>query len=151
MSKRHSKIIGLFCKRALLKRLYSAKKTYNFKEPTDRSHPIYIYISTYIWTCTLTSQGTRRRRCIETVRLILHWAQFCSTTFQVYTFWNKLRLLFVHQQFPTKFTTRYPWSVWILYKNHLGLCQHFYANRCRVNMHISPHWNTSISSLPPSV
>jgi len=28
------KNIGLSCKRALLKRLYSAKETYNFKEPT---------------------------------------------------------------------------------------------------------------------
>ena len=36
------KIIGLFCKRALYKRRYSAKETYNFKEPTNRSHPIYI-------------------------------------------------------------------------------------------------------------
>jgi len=27
-------IIRLFCKRALQKRLYSAKETYNFKEPT---------------------------------------------------------------------------------------------------------------------
>ena len=35
------KIIGLFCKRALHKSLYSAKETYNFKEPTSRSHPIY--------------------------------------------------------------------------------------------------------------
>ena len=34
------KIIGLFCKRALLKRRYSAKETHNFKEPTNRSHPI---------------------------------------------------------------------------------------------------------------
>jgi len=34
------KIIGLFCKRALQKRLYSAKETYNLKEPTNRSHPI---------------------------------------------------------------------------------------------------------------
>jgi len=34
------KMIGLFCKRALLKRRYSAKETYNFKEPTNRSHPI---------------------------------------------------------------------------------------------------------------
>jgi len=33
-------ITDLCCKRALLKRLYSAKETYNFKEPTDRSHPI---------------------------------------------------------------------------------------------------------------
>jgi len=34
------KMIGLFCKRALSKRRYSAKETYNFKEPTNRSHPI---------------------------------------------------------------------------------------------------------------
>jgi len=34
------KIISLFCKRALYKRLYSAKETYNFQEPTSRSHPI---------------------------------------------------------------------------------------------------------------
>jgi len=34
------KIMGLFCKRALKKRQYSAKETYNFKEPTNRSHPI---------------------------------------------------------------------------------------------------------------
>ena len=33
------KIIGLFCKRALQKRRYSAKETYNFAEPTNRSHP----------------------------------------------------------------------------------------------------------------
>jgi len=34
------KIIGLFCKRALSKNLYSAKETYDFQEPTNRSHPI---------------------------------------------------------------------------------------------------------------
>ena len=33
-------IIGLFRQRALYKRLYSAKETYNFKEPTNRSHPM---------------------------------------------------------------------------------------------------------------
>jgi len=34
------KNIGLFCKRALQNRRYSAKETYDFKEPTNRSHPI---------------------------------------------------------------------------------------------------------------
>jgi len=34
------KMIGLFCKRALQKRLRFSKETYNFKEPTNRSHPI---------------------------------------------------------------------------------------------------------------
>ena len=33
-------IIGLFCKRALQKRPIFFKETYNFKEPTNRSHPI---------------------------------------------------------------------------------------------------------------
>jgi len=43
------KIIDLFCKRAHQKRRYSAKETYNFKEPTTRSHPIW-----YMHTCTCT-------------------------------------------------------------------------------------------------
>ena len=45
------KIIGVFCKRALQKRLYSTKETYDFKEPTNRSHPIYMYVHqyTYVW------------------------------------------------------------------------------------------------------
>ena len=38
---RIDKIIGLFCKRALQKRHCSAKETYNFVDPTYRSHPIY--------------------------------------------------------------------------------------------------------------
>ena len=35
-------IIGLLCKRALQKRLCSAKETYNLKEPTNRSYPISV-------------------------------------------------------------------------------------------------------------
>ena len=34
------KTIGLFCKRALKNRRDSAKETYNFEEPTNRSHLI---------------------------------------------------------------------------------------------------------------
>jgi len=33
-------MIGLFCKRALQKRLYFAKETYDLKEPPSRSQPI---------------------------------------------------------------------------------------------------------------
>jgi len=33
-------IIGLFCKRARQKRPIFSKETYNFKEPTNHSHPI---------------------------------------------------------------------------------------------------------------
>jgi len=42
---RIDKIVGLFCKRAPQKRLYSAKETYNLLDPTHRSHPI---ISKYL-------------------------------------------------------------------------------------------------------
>jgi len=38
---RIDKIIGLFCKRALQKRRYSEKETYNSIDPTDRGHPIF--------------------------------------------------------------------------------------------------------------
>jgi len=41
------KIIGLFCKRALEKRQYSAKETCNFKEHTNRSHPISMRTETF--------------------------------------------------------------------------------------------------------
>ena len=34
-------IVGLFCKRALYKRRYSAKETYNFIDPANRSHPYF--------------------------------------------------------------------------------------------------------------
>jgi len=38
------KIITLFCIRVLLQRLYSAKETYHFKEPTYRRRPIWVYV-----------------------------------------------------------------------------------------------------------
>jgi len=39
------KIIGPFYKRALEKRLYSAKETYDFKEPIHRSHFISVSVA----------------------------------------------------------------------------------------------------------
>jgi len=40
------KITGLFCKRALQKRRYSAKETYNLIDPANGSHPIWADKST---------------------------------------------------------------------------------------------------------
>jgi len=48
LASRIDKIIGLFCKRALLKRRYSAKETYNFIDPTNCSHPISTTIHRFI-------------------------------------------------------------------------------------------------------
>jgi len=52
------KIIGLFCKRALQKRRYSAKETYNLKEPPNRSHPIptFCYISSSVCVYAVVSR-----------------------------------------------------------------------------------------------
>ena len=52
------KIKGLACKRAPQKRRYSAKETYNFKEPTNRSHPIANSEATRL----LTSANSQKRR-----------------------------------------------------------------------------------------
>jgi len=45
---------GHFCKRALQKRRYSAKMTYNFIEPTNRSHPIPRSASWLVHLCDVT-------------------------------------------------------------------------------------------------
>jgi len=45
------KIIGLFCKRALQKRPIFSKDTCNFKEPTNRSRPMWIYLHAFVNTC----------------------------------------------------------------------------------------------------
>ena len=51
-------IVGLFWKRAQQKRLFSAKETYNLKEPTNCSHPIRRelerregHVSPHLFTC----------------------------------------------------------------------------------------------------
>jgi len=52
------KIIGFFFKRALQKRRYSAKETYDFEEPTNRSHPILEikkrrFVRLHVWHAAL--------------------------------------------------------------------------------------------------
>jgi len=55
------KIIGLFCKRALQKRPIFSKETCNFKEPTNRSHPIVPSVHCITENATATS----REHCIH--------------------------------------------------------------------------------------
>ena len=64
------KNIGLFCKRALYKRLYSAKDTYIFKKPTIHSHPI-CYACRHFLVCVRA----------RTLRLSLANAQTRSLSF----------------------------------------------------------------------
>jgi len=69
---RIDKIVGLFYKRALEKRRYSAKETYNLIDPTDRSHPI-------------GSGGLRRwrrsYRAAKTHRMPYLWRSFFAKEF----------------------------------------------------------------------
>jgi len=60
-------IKGLFCKRALQQRLYSAKETYDLKEPTNRSHPISNWIckdmNIYLYICMNICACIRQQMC----------------------------------------------------------------------------------------
>jgi len=60
MISRLLKIVGFFCKRALKKRLYSAKETYDLKEPTNRSHPIAPALKAVLFACFLQCVDVKR-------------------------------------------------------------------------------------------
>jgi len=57
------KNIGLFCKRALEKRRYSAKETYHFKEPTNRS--LLIVATLYTFIHFIEKIGTLSQSCTQ--------------------------------------------------------------------------------------
>jgi len=76
-------IIGLFCKTALWKRRYSARETYNFKEPTNRSHPIdgsesskYRKIHDICWGISKSSKNHEVRDATNWVRLYTWFSEF---------------------------------------------------------------------------
>jgi len=77
------KMIGLFYKRALWKRLYFAKETYNFKEPTNRSHPIVMSI-VYSDGYYIYSRCTICNRCTCTIIYIV--CGICGTLVYLYTY-----------------------------------------------------------------
>ena len=61
---RIDKITGLFCKRDIYERRYSAKETYNFVDPTDRSHPIIQRVQCCVALC-----------CATTFKLVVSFAE----------------------------------------------------------------------------
>ena len=89
-------IIGLFCKRALRKRLWSAKETYDLKEPTNRSHTILEL--RYATHCT-TLQHTATY-CITLHHTATHWhctASHCKTfTQHIQTYAHTHRHTHIH-------------------------------------------------------
>ena len=65
-------IIGLFCKRALQKRLYSAKETYHFKEPTNRQ-------TLYTFAAPPISRPYTLQHTATHCDTLQHTATLCST------------------------------------------------------------------------
>ena len=72
---RIDKIIGLFCKKALLKRRYSAKETCNLIDPTTCSHPVFTHESWRILTHSRVtdSQTTHAHVWLLDIWLIHAW------------------------------------------------------------------------------
>jgi len=62
LESRIDKIIGLFCKRALYKREYSAKETFNFIHPTHRSYPILPSKDSAKWELTSFCSNSNRTK-----------------------------------------------------------------------------------------
>ena len=97
---RIDKILGLFCKRTLLKRQYSAKETYDFIEFTNRSHPI---TSTRI---THRNQILQRRFKLfsDGITRMISWWDVCISN--TYMGWlrlvGSLKLQFSLQKSPIK-------------------------------------------------
>jgi len=71
------KIIGLFCKRALHKRPIFFEETYNFKEPTNHSHPLRLV--------------TRERMCNVTLQQMRHITHEKLSDLFIYTHWHPHR------------------------------------------------------------
>ena len=99
--------IGLFCKKALSTRRYSVKETYNFKELTNRSHPIWkteiseTFPLFDVWDCwseinwieiggfdwkTLHSTCNKRNRIFK--RALLHRRYSVKETYYFKVFWK---------------------------------------------------------------
>jgi len=83
------KFIGLFCKRALWKRRYSAKETYNFKEPTNRSHPIWLIRSCVSWLIWPISDKVviRSHRILRLFLKTFSWCNECFTSHHLCVSW----------------------------------------------------------------
>jgi len=133
-------IIGLFCNRALQKRRYSAKETYNFKEPTDCSHPIsalslisrihymkirekvdiYIHFVSYfhMHTIHVVSHFSHIYTCIHVVSLFPH-VQILTACLTFHLFIFLSHFSFIHH-FVSHFSHIYVYPHSLSFSTHTG-------------------------------
>ena len=66
------KIIRLFCRISSLLQSSFAKETYNLKEPTNRGHPMIVYVHTTTRRSSVYVRNTQRRSVVTTTQLNCH-------------------------------------------------------------------------------
>ena len=76
---RIDKITRVFCKRALQKRLYSAKETYNLIDPTHRSHPIWGQYGA-VWQCGAMYRDVATMMCGTVWCSVARWSMVWQCT-----------------------------------------------------------------------
>ena len=127
---RHLKIIGLFCKRALQKRLYSSNETYNFQEPTNRSHPIcgpwLIHIfGILLDICAMTHSYVCHDLFVR-VRWLIHTCAMTHSYVYHDSFmrvpWLIHTCTMTHSYLRHGPFIRVPWMIWICDITHIHMC-----------------------------
>jgi len=66
------KIIRLFCRISSLLQSSFAKETYNLKEPTNRGHPMIVYVHTTTRRSSVYVRNTQRSSVVTTTQLNCH-------------------------------------------------------------------------------
>jgi len=88
------KTIGLFCKRALLKRLCSAKESYNFIESTNRCQPISLFRRDFLFNDNSCLTNVLRFKCDKWIISDV-WKMNClrsvKNEFLAWRFWRYIK------------------------------------------------------------
>ena len=126
------KIIGLFCRISSLLQGSFVKETYNFKEPTNHSHPMCMYVRTYIHMyvhickCVRTCMYVRMSACMSAC-MYVHRLKFTYVCTHVRAYMRTC----IHAYARTHVRTYAR-----MYARHESPCAYMYVPMC---MHTSIH------------
>jgi len=130
------KIIGLFCKRALEKRRYSAKETYNFQETTNPSHPICVVSVMSRMKCTSHVMYAKDESCHKCMTWLVHFIRDMTDTTHRRRDWHDSSnsLVMSRKQKMSNVTSELDESchVWIGWVTHIHVYIYMNTGWCRV-------------------
>jgi len=118
------KITRHFCKRALWKRLYSAKETYNLKEPTNRSHPIIRHMNESYHTREQVTSNTWTHESTTHCNTLQHTVTHCNTLQHIATHCSTLQHAATHTA-----THSHEWVISHMRTSHVTLTSHSWVKR----------------------